>query len=318
MTARSDIDEATLEEALAWQVALESDDADWDGYVAWLEADPCHREAFDSVVLLSAAINDHRPEIAQLLEAQIPVDVRPVRRSWRLPYLAGGLAAAVALIIAFPLYRTSEPVKQYSANGGSSRIVTLADGVSVTLSPASRIVVRGRDANRIELASGEAYFDVKHDPGRTLAVSAGDYQIADIGTRFSVNIASHALRVAVSEGTVTVASASTEQPIKVAAGQQLMGNAAAITLSPAPKDDVASWRSGRLSYTDTPLALVVGDIVRYTGKPVSLDPSLEQRHFSGTLVIGDRSKLLTDLTTVLEVDVQKQGSGFRLRAPANR
>ncbi|MEC3948693.1 FecR family protein [Sphingobium sp. HWE2-09] len=315
MTARSDMDEAMLEQALAWQTALESDDADWDGYMAWLEADPRHREAFDTVALLSAMVEDHRVEIADVLEAKTPMDAAsPEQSSRRFLYLGGGLAAAVALIVAVPMIQTAQSVERYSADGGKSRTIALGDGISVTLSPASQIVIRGKNARQIELAKGEAYFDIRHDPARQLSVAAGDYRIVDIGTRFTVNRLGTALRVGVADGRVTVASATMDQPVPVAAGQQLTGDATSVTLSPAPSTDVGSWRAGRLSYTDTPIAMVVGDIVRYTGRPVSIDPSLEKRHFSGTLVIGDGSNLLADLASVLAIEVQRKGRGFHLRS----
>jgi len=63
MTARSNSEKAMLDQAVAWAAALESDDVDWDGYMAWLEADPRHRAAFDSIALVSAAVDDHRAEI---------------------------------------------------------------------------------------------------------------------------------------------------------------------------------------------------------------------------------------------------------------
>lgn len=317
MTAPSDIDEARLDEALAWHAALESDDADWDGYLAWLELDARNRAAFDSIALVSAMVDTHGSEVAQLIAPQSPPSAH--RRFMRpLLYAGGGIAASVALMLAIPLVRTDETVATYAADVGKSETVKLANGISVTLSPSSRIVVRGKDASRIELARGEAYFDVRHDPARLLTVSAGDYGISDIGTRFTVNIAKRAFRVGVAEGTITVAAARTDRPVTVKAGHQLTADAGNMTLSPAPADDVGSWRAGRLSYIDAPLALVAGDIARYTGKPVAIDPSLEMRHFSGTLVIGDGTKLLSDFASVMALRVQPEGRGFRVGLPPAR
>ena len=58
MTVLKDIDERLLDEALAWRAALESDDADWDGYTLWLEADARHREAFDQIALTERIVDD--------------------------------------------------------------------------------------------------------------------------------------------------------------------------------------------------------------------------------------------------------------------
>lgn len=317
MTARSTMDDAILDQALAWQVALEQDDADWDGYMTWLEADSRHGEAFDSLALVSAVVADHRGEIEHLLNAQKPA-VTPRKRFARsLAYAGGGIAAAIALMVAVPFLRPSQSEQIYAADG-NSRSVALANGVNVTLSPATRIIVHGKDAGRIEVASGEAFFDVRHDPTRSLTVSAGDYSITDIGTRFSVNITHDAFRIGVSDGTVSIASPGAAQDVQLSAGHQLVASEGRLTVSPVAAVDVGSWRTGRLSYSDTPLSLVVADIARYSGKSVRIDPPLEKTHFSGTLVIGDGSKLLPDLATVMGARISNDGNSARIGVASSR
>ena len=61
------------------------------------------------------------------------------------------------------------------------------------------------DVARIELASGEAYFDVVHDASRPFTVYAGNRRITDIGTKFSVFRNGDDVRVTVREGRVRVA-----------------------------------------------------------------------------------------------------------------
>jgi transmembrane sensor len=185
------------------------------------------------------------------------------------------------------------------------------------LAPASRIVVTGKGASGIELARGEAYFDVRHDPSRILNISAGRYNVTDIGTRFSVAIGGPVFRVGVSEGALAVSSSDSGESVQVRAGHQIIGDDRQMTLSPVESKDIGSWRSGRLSYSDAPLSLVAADISRYAGKMVVVDPALETLHFSGTLVIGDGSKLLSDLSTVMGVAVRAEGRGVRI-APAPR
>jgi transmembrane sensor len=311
------MDEAVLGEAVAWHERLKQEDADWDAYTLWLEADPRHREAYNSLDLIFAAVGDHRDEIRRVLRPAAP-ETRPRGRWARsIGYMGGGIAAAVALFLAVPVLWAPEPVRSYQADGQQSRVVALADGIEVTLSPASRIVVHGKDGGRIELASGEAFFDVRHNPERTLSVSAGRYSIADIGTRFSVNLTNDIFRVGVSEGTVAVSSESIPKEIHVAAGQQLLSATDGLTLSPVAIADVASWRAGRLSYSNAPLPLVAADISRYSGRSVSIDPSLEKMHFSGSLVIGDGSRLLSELATVMGADIRREQGGDRI-GPAAR
>lgn len=307
---QDDDDEAVTEDAVSWQARLERDDADWAGYTRWLEADPRHRAAYNRIALVEAVVDDHREEVGRLLR---PAPPAPARQGWfgrvtprTMGFVGTGIAAAAALFFAMPIMWTSGSTQSYEAGAGAEQLIVLADDVRVTLSPASRIVVRGKDAQHIELTRGEAFFDVRHDPARTLIVSAGDYSIADIGTRFSVNIAGDALRVGVSEGTVTVSSDST-RAVDVTAGRQLVSTDDRLILSSVALTDVASWRSGRLSYSDAPLSMVAADISRYSGRRIVIDPALEKAHFSGSLAIGDSSRLLQDLAAVMGTSVRREG-----------
>lgn len=317
MKARPEIDERLLDDALAWQQALESDDADWDGYTAWLEADSRHRQAFDSLALIDAAVKENRASIEALLAARQSAEIpgRSRRRRW---VLGGAVAAVLALVVAIPVLQRADPVSTYRSEPGRSRDLALANGTNVTLSPASAIVVTGRDAANIELASGEAYFDVRHDPARTLTVTVNGYQVTDIGTRFVVNGGSGRFHVGVSEGVVSVTLPGSNRTVQVNAGQQMFSDDGVATVSAVPAADIGSWRSGRLSYSDAPLPIVAADIARYSGKTVAVDPSLEKKHFSGILVIGDGTRLVDDLATVMGIQVSPHKDGYRLSAALSR
>jgi transmembrane sensor len=314
MTQSSRIDDIAQDEALAWREALKRDDPDWDGYVAWLEADPRHRDAINQLDLADAAVADHREQIRYLLSADVRA-VRPRTRVSRILLSAGAAAAAVvAAIVVVPAFRATDSVRSYAADDRKARVVDLGDGIRVALAPGSRILVRDGDATRIELSKGDLFLDVRHDPARTLTVSAGNYSITDVGTRFAVNRAGNELLVGVSEGAVAVSSSLIKTTVRVAAGQQLSAGRDGPTLSRVAPSDVASWRSGRLSYSNAPLSLVVADISRYAGKPVRVDPSLENAHFSGSLVIGDGSRLLSDLALVIGARIDRDKDHDRISA----
>ena len=104
------------------------------------------------------------------------------------------------------------------------------------------------------------------------------------------------------------------KPVRLDAGHQLVGGSGPLMLVPVDVAQIGSWRSGRLSYTDAPLALVAADISRYSGKAIIVDPSVEKMHFSGSLVIGDGSKLVGDLASVMGIEAQSTGNAVRLGA----
>lgn len=314
MTARPDMDERLFDEALAWQGALEADDADWDGYTAWLEADPRHREAFDAVALTDRIVADHRYLLRDVLPvaADDPVPARRAPRRW----LTGAAAAAVAVAVALPMLTTAAADMTY-ATGAAPRHVALAGGIVVDLGPRSTLIAKAGDTSRLELTGGEAYFDVAHDPARTLAIQAGRYSISDIGTRFGINLSAGRVLVGVADGQVTVDPLGAASPVPVAAGQQFsapLGADGRASVRDIATGDIGSWRQGRLSYGNAPLDVVAADISRYLEKTVDVDPALADRRFSGVLTIGDGSRLLPTLAQVMGLSYTVKGDRVRLAA----
>ena len=306
-------DDAIFDQALAWHQSLSGDDADWDGFTAWLEGGEAHRRAYDEVSLLDADLDTHRDQ----LRAILPTEATPQPRRLAARWLAGGgLAAAAALAVVLALPGTTNgdiaPIV-YASQPGATRAVTLEDGSQIALSADSRVAVT-RTANRIELQQGAAFFDVPHDPTRQLTIVAGDYRITDIGTRFSVDRASDQVSVAVAEGNVTVLP-PVGASVTLAAGERLVGDGnGAPVVTPAAPAAIASWRSGRLMYDGTPLTKVAEDIRRYTGSRLDIDEAVRHRRFSGVLVIGDGSHLVTDLAALAGLSVDQRGDHLVLGA----
>jgi transmembrane sensor len=319
MSARSEIDERLLDEAIAWHHALEGDDADWDGYAQWLDADPLHREAYDEIALLDRQVDDHAGELQRLIRPP-PALIEERRTHWtRRPWIYGSVAAVLAIAVGVPALQHAPADAVYMTGAGQTRTIAFANGASVELAPSTRLVAMGGDPGRLELAKGEAYFDVTHDPSRTLSIQAGDYKVTDIGTKFAMNLASEAVTVGVAEGNVSVA-ANEGEPTRVAAGEQLIARRAdhsARKMTVASKD-VGSWRHGRLVYNDAPIAVVAADLSRYSGKTVTVDPTLADREFSGVLVVGDGSKLFDTLSGLMAISYDQQGSAVRLVAAHTR
>jgi transmembrane sensor len=318
MSARSEIDERLLDEAIAWHHALEGDDADWDGYARWLDADPRHREAYDEIALLDRQVDDHAGELRRLIQPP-PALIEGPRTHWtRRPWFYGSVAAALAVAVGLPVLRPAPGDTVYMTGAGQTRHIAFANGASVQLAPSTRLIAMGGDPGRLELSKGEAYFDVTHDPSRTLSIQAGDYRVTDIGTKFAMNLASEAVTVAVAEGNVSVA-ANEGEPTRIGAGEQLIARRSdhAARKMTVASTDVGSWRHGRLVYNDAPIAVVAADLSRYSGKTVTVDPTLADRQFSGVLVVGDGSKLFDTLSGLMAISYDRQGDVVRLvAAPA--
>lgn len=320
----NDREEQIVDSAVAWQQAITRDDMDWAAFTDWLEADPQHRDAFDEVALVDAAIDDRRNAVSALLRATDKAAQglddpasgysRPNGRRW---FLGTGVAAALAVAIGLPLIQSEQARSiAYATQPGATRRVTLDDGSRLDLSADTSISV-GAHQRRMTLARGAAFFDVRHDPSRQLVIDAGGYHITDIGTRFSVEMAGTRVAIAVAQGSVTVTPPMGDA-LRLDAGDALSGDGgAAPVVSNVKPDAVASWRDGRLAYDNAPLTRVASDISRYTGKRIDLAATLGDRRFSGVLVIGDGSHLVSDLAAVAGLAV-RSGTDRVLLVPVER
>lgn len=316
MKATPNMDEDILDQALAWRGALDGDDADWEGFTLWLEADPRHRIAFDEMELTARIMDDHVSSLTEIMHAP---PSRPPSLFTRRRLMAGGFAAAAAIIVAVPFLRQAPPDLVLQTEAGGGRVFSLGRTGSVQLAPSSRLIVKSNDATRLELAEGAAFFSVPHDPGRSITIKAGSYAVTDIGTTFGVNLADGGLVVGVSQGKVAVIPAGTGQSIAVSAGQELAASASGdIRLSAVRPGDVASWRSGRLVYQNADISTVAADISRFSGRRIVVDPSLRSRRFSGVLTIGDGSRLLQTFQALTPFVVHPEGDRVRISAARAR
>lgn len=302
------------ERAAQWHLASESDDMDWDGFAAWLDADPRHRAAYDEIALTDAALGEvgMTPD-----EAPAPLaandDEPPVRRRGWAMWGGGAIAASLAALAL--VSQLTAPSPQTFATGAAAQNIALADGSRIVLAPHSRLIIAGRGQERIALEGG-AWFDIRHDPSRQLVIDAGGVAISDIGTSFDVQAAPGRVVVEVAEGQVALSGEQLTKPVQLAAGHAFRLDAKTGTAITAPLQDgeAGEWREGRLSYRNEALGLVAADLARYAGVHVDLAEGIENRQFSGTLAVEDGEAAVRDLAQLMGLDVERSGAGYRLRA----
>jgi transmembrane sensor len=301
------------EVAANWLVRERDDAMDWDGFTAWLEADPRHRAAYDALALIDADLDDH----AGVLVSAAP-GLQPVAANDRQPFrwgrwagLGGGvIAAGLALVVALQPIGRNLSVHDYRSAAGKSSQIALADGTKVILAPRSHLTVQGQ-----QLAlEGTGYFDVAHKPGRTLIIRAGDFQITDVGTRFSVGNEAEGVSVDVAEGSLSVTSDRLTKPIALAAGHGLRADRSSgiVRMTSVDPQQVANWRSGKLQFDQTPLALVARDISRYSGEKVMVDPAIADQPFSGVIAFDEAASPTRAVAQILSLEAKPVDGGIRL------
>jgi len=211
----------------------------------------------------------------------------------RRPLLA--LAATVVLTIGaafFVFQNRPHPGNDYSTVVGGLQAVPMPDGSRVTLNTDSEIRVAVTEKERrVELKHGEAFFEVAKDPNRPFVVRVAGQRIVAVGTAFSVRRMnegnSNDTRVIVSEGKVRVEvpgkDAALMEPLPAGSVVHIAGNEVLVQTEPVAEiEQSLSWRSGLLTFRNTPLAEAIAEFNRYnTRKIVIEDPAIAALEVGG-------------------------------------
>jgi transmembrane sensor len=309
------------DEAIAWLVRVQSDSADeatWQEFTAWLEADPAHRTAFDRVERFDAEIVASGRAIADMpSETSNVVEFGAFKLSRRVLAVAASLAAAV-LIAVVVAWRASAPgITEYATGYGESKTISLADGSTVDLNTNTKIALDAAQGDRhVVLESGEALFHVTKDKAHPFVVAVGNRFVRVVGTVFDVLRNDGAISVVVAEGEVIVSPRAKHQSdaneIALRPGDALVYDEASArtTRSRVDPSHALAWRNGYLVYEMAPLSKVVGDLNRYyANKIVLANDGAAALRFSGVLKIDDEVSVLARLSQFLPVAASRRPDG---------
>jgi transmembrane sensor len=141
------------------------------------------------------------------------------------------------------------PVKYYETASGKYWPVTCHNSV-VSLEPQSLAAIQcTRYALRVRLIRGAALFRVQHDSSRSVVVLAGNAQVRDLGTVFSVHRYTDRTTVTVLEGAVQLSRPVVGGPWASAAD---------------PVEEVAVWARERASVEDDMTSSHIASPERFT------------------------------------------------------
>jgi transmembrane sensor len=212
-----------------------------------------------------------------------PVPSVKARARRLLPY---SLAASLLLALgALGWHQGLFDQRRYSTPVGGIASLPMEDGSKITLSSNSQVrIAVTADERRVELQTGEAFFEVAKDRKRPFVVDAGDRRIVAVGTKFSVRRDREDVRVIVTEGVVRIEREATKD-ILVAAGTlaRARTEATIVQQKPAPElEEALSWRFGYVVFHETPLAEAVAEFNRYNNRRIIIeDPALASIPVSG-------------------------------------
>jgi transmembrane sensor len=283
-------------------------DADRRGFDSWLGEDPRHGIAFAEARRAWAVMGEVAREPGPLHQDIVPAK-SPRRRAWR-PMAA--VAASLMILLAGSILWFGDPSLLLTADHrtapGERSTVTLADGSTVTLGPATALAIKYSDTERrLELLAGVAYFraaPLRGDERRPFIVQAANGTVRALGTEFAIDRLANSVEVVVAEHDVAVTLADgIRREIVLAPGQAL--RYADAGLGPVRQVNVGmatAWQRGRLIFDQMPLGDVVTELNRYRrGRIMITDDALSAKSVSGVFDTANPDNVLTTITRELGV-----------------
>jgi transmembrane sensor len=325
--------EAIAQEAAEWFVLRDAGFTvrQQEEFERWLQADERHAEVYAELDETWSRLGELR---AVVPDAPVAAAAR-AQPHGKLIWLAGALAAAAAVVVAYVSWWPSPAPAAApfsvvaSTDVGRMRRISLSDGSVVRLNTDSAVAVQfSATERRVRLVRGEADFQVTKNPAWPFVVSAGRVAVRAVGTAFDVRMRPEAVEVLVTEGKVSVdddakgksllASPFAGGTPLLVAGQRAfiaLGTAAvATTVTPAEIDQALAWQKRRLEFVATPLADIVAEFNRYNRhKLVITDPRLATRRFGGTFSVGDHAELVRLLEADFGVVADRGENETKLR-----
>jgi len=325
--------------------------------MAWYKASPINVEEFLGVAAFARDLRAAGPDPEHSVEALVararadedgrvqPLwprafaalsDLR-VRR-WQTSAVTIAALGLVSLGLLF--LRNSRPIGQqarpagattlhFATRHGEQQTHHLADGSVLHLNTDTAAIVRYSKTERwVMLASGQAGFEVAHEPKRPFQVFAGPAEVIDLGTRFDVRLQSDSTVVTVVEGRVAVGlsdlsagrSTSSNQPpparlVELGPNQQVSVSRNEWPGTPTAVDAkrTTAWLHRQIAFNHEPLERVAAEINRYAPKPIEImTPELRKLEITGVFSIDDTEEFLAFLRTLDRVRVDVTATQIRV------
>ncbi len=218
-------------------------------------------------------------------------------------------AAATVLIggIILLLQLNAGNVQVIKTAANETRQVVLPDQSTAWLNENSTLTYAAAFKDRQVTLSGEAFFDVTHNPDRPFSIESGAGRVQVLGTSFNVNnrVSEDLLVVTVATGRVALSHVDSTVQTILEAGYQGTLNVASGTVRKQPNNNpnVLAWRPQPLAFDGTTFGEVV--TMLQTHFAIVIEPpsdALASCTFTGEFDAPALGEVLAALTFSLNVD----------------
>ena len=217
----------------------------------------------------------------------------------------------------------------FATRHGEQQTYRLADDSLLHLNTDSTVTVRYSQTQRLVLlTSGEAYFEVTHEPKRAFRVLAGPAEVLDLGTKFNVRLMQDSTAVTVVEGRVAVEPSPTmgegttasddnhrSRFVQLGANQQIRVVRGEWPATPIPVDAqrAIAWLHRQIAFDHETLERVAAEFNRYAPKPVEITtPALRDLQVGGVFSTDDPEEFLAFLRSLKGVRVDVTATEIRV------
>ncbi len=228
-------------------------------------------------------------------------------RSWGMG-LAATMVLSLTVLLSYWTTRSSKPssaeaslqmtLPQFKTAIGEQQTFQLEDGSQVLLNTASEVrVSEWVRSRRLVLERGEAYFIVAKNARKPFIVIVDGASITATGTQFAVRRDPDRVTVILTEGRVRLSDSP--NAVDLDAGHEaILTQGARWQIRKSDVAKATSWRTGRLTFDNQPLATVVTELNRYTITQLRLvDAKLLSVPMSGVFRVGDAANFANALQT---------------------
>jgi transmembrane sensor len=190
------------------------------------------------------------------------------------------------------------------SNPRGSKVIslTLGDGSKVWLNAASTLkyptAFVGKE-RKVEI-TGEAYFEVAHNPAMPFRVSKGGTSVQVLGTHFNVNAYDDesSVNVTLLEGSVSLSNANRQLPTVIKPGQQakIAENGDIQLANDVDVDEVMAWKNGLFSYKGADIESIMRQVSRWYNVEVVFEKPVQEKFYAEV----SRNTSVTNLLKMLE------------------
>ncbi|MGQ7870947.1 FecR family protein [Sunxiuqinia sp. sy24] len=208
-------------------------------------------------------------------------------------------------------------VQVFASEIGSVSSIKLSDGSKIWLNSGSELTFTEKSKNRIVARlSGEAFFEIEHNPNREFLIDAGEIRIRDLGTKFNVKAyeQDNEITATLIEGEIDIQSRKgiTMQEMSPNDHFSMNKSSRKYLLKKIDSSLVAGWKDGKFVFIDMNLRQICDELEKwYDVEIVFENKKLEADQYSSVL------KRTTTIQQMMEMLKLSANINYEIRTNKN-